>query len=297
MQILTGDTNLAVAMSRSMVRQGRGAGVAWALLCLGVLSPPVGSAAETLVIPGTGDSQFILRKLAAAYMRAHPQDGEIEIPDSIGSSGGIKAVVKGQAVMARVARPLKEKEQTAGLHYREFSSSPIAFVANLPLPCLAGVTGSQLVALFGGQITTWSKLGTCPDHKVYVANREAGDSSRSVIEKNMPGFAAISQPVGETLFSTPETVEVLVRYPYAIGYLPMTTVKNTPLTVLAVDGQPLTEETLSQGKYPYLVPFGLVWRGELTGLADKFYHYLWSDEAAALMTSEGLRPSAARSAP
>lgn len=273
---------------------GPGATRRWlgGLLLLAFLFPAAAvSAEETLTIPGTGDSQILLRKLVVAYGKTHHQGGEIVIPESIGSSGGIKAVARGQAPMARVARPLKDKEQVSGLHYREFAASPIAFVANLPKPCLEGVTGRQLLGIFAGKINNWSELGACPDHKIYVVNREAGDSSRLVLERHLPGFRELAQPVGETLFSTPETLETILRSPYAVGYLPLAAVKDSSLRVLAVDGQGPSAVNLAPNNYPFFVPFALVWRGEPSGLARRFQEYLWSPAAAALMVAEGVRPS------
>ena len=59
-------------------------------------------AGGSLVIPGTGDSQELLQELARAFEHSHP-GAKIEIPESIGSSGGIKNVIAGKAVLARVA--------------------------------------------------------------------------------------------------------------------------------------------------------------------------------------------------
>ena len=56
-------------------------------------SPARAADAPPLVIVGTGDSEELLRILAARYMREFPET-RIEVPDSIGTSGGIKAALK-----------------------------------------------------------------------------------------------------------------------------------------------------------------------------------------------------------
>ncbi|MDB4470643.1 substrate-binding domain-containing protein, partial [Deltaproteobacteria bacterium] len=79
-------------------------------------------AQEQLVIDGTGDSQQLLRQLAQAYEAANP-DSKIIVPDSSGSSGGVKALLKGKTDLARIARPLKAKEKAMAddLNYRVFA--------------------------------------------------------------------------------------------------------------------------------------------------------------------------------
>lgn len=103
----------------------------FSLLVLWIVSSalPV-PAAQTLVIPGSGDSQKLLRALVRAFEVSHPGTA-IEIPESIGSSGGIKNVVTDNAELARVARPLNESERQAGLEYRAFAFSPVVFAAHL----------------------------------------------------------------------------------------------------------------------------------------------------------------------
>ncbi|MBU4117543.1 MAG: hypothetical protein KJ555_02120, partial [Proteobacteria bacterium] len=63
--------------------------------------PPFPSQAENakqLVIPGTGDSQVLLQKLAVLYTKNRPVT--VEIPESIGSGGGIRSVITGKTEIA-----------------------------------------------------------------------------------------------------------------------------------------------------------------------------------------------------
>lgn len=104
---------------------------------------------ERLVIPGTGDSLKLLREAARYFLREHPEV-IIDIPESVGSVGGI---------------------------------------------------------------TSWQELGNCPDHKIYVANREEGDSSRILIEANLPDFKRIPKLAGEIIYSTPEALHIVEDHP------------------------------------------------------------------------------------
>lgn len=247
-------------------------------------------AGGSLVIPGTGDSQELLQVLARAFERSHP-GAKIEIPESIGSSGGIKNVIAGNAVLARVARPLKESERQAGLDYIFFAYSPIVFAAHLEDACVQSLSSAQVVDIYSGAISNWNQLGACPDHVIYVANREPGDSSRSAISDYLPAFAAISEPAGETIYSTPETVGVLQRYPHTIAYVPLAALPDSTITVLALDGHAPTVANVQTGSYPLATPLGLTWKGRLPAAARSFVDFLFSPEGERLIRSKGLIPA------
>jgi len=247
-------------------------------------------AGESLIIPGTGDSQELLQELARAFEASHP-GAKIGIPESIGSSGGIKNVIAGNAELARIARPLKESERQAGLEYLLFAYSPIVFAAHLENACLKNLSSAQVVGIFSGTILNWNELGECPDHVIYVANREPGDSSRSAISDYLPAFAAISEPAGETVYSTPETVKILQRYPHTIAYVPLAALADSAIKVLALDGQAPTVANVQTGSYPLATPLGLTWKGRLPAAARAFVDFLFSPEGQRLIRSKGLIPA------
>ncbi len=251
-------------------------------LLLLLLCFPLGAVAETITIAGTGDSQALLRKLAVAFTLENPED-QILVPNSVGSGGGIKLVLAGRTELARVARPLKPKEQAEGLHYQVFAYSPVVFVANLPSPCLENISASQARDIFLGRINSWGQLGSCAEHKIYVANREDGDSSRTVLEMMVPELRGIDQPVGQTIYSTPETYDTLNRYQHSFGYLPKSQVQQGSLTVLQFNGQAANIENVQNRSYPLAVPLGIAWKGELSGVAKRFKEFLFSDQAQQIM--------------
>lgn len=245
---------------------------------------------ERLVIPGTGDSQNLLKEAALAFERVHP-GVVVEIPASIGSSGGIKSLIAGKARIARIARPLKPNERQAGLESLAFAFSPVVFAAHLEQDCVQNLAADQVIGVFSGEIDNWSQLGNCPAHVIYVANREAGDSSRVILEAHLPAFAAISDPVGETVYSTPQTVEILQRYVHTLGYVPLAALGEAQLTILAFDGVPPTPENVREQRYPLVIPLALVWKGELPPVAEQFIEFLFSAEGQRLVVRRGLVPA------
>ena len=263
------------------------------LFALLLFVAPCAMAQKQLMVAGTGDSQAVLRLLAEGFEAANPGT-KIIVPDSIGSSGGVKALVKGQADLARIARPLKDKEKKLAddLHQLVFSYSPVVFVANRSDGCVKSISSAQVGAIFSGEINDWSQLG-CGKQKIYVAMREEGDSSRSILKKKISEFKAIQQFTGKELYSTPEALQTLEETPFTIGFLPLGIVTDK-LKVLSYNDVAPSESNVKGGAYPLVSPFGIVWRGDLAGLAKQFVDYLFSPAAQKLMRDAGVVPAEAR---
>lgn len=258
-----------------------------------LLFAAVSMAQNQLLIEGTGDSQQLLRELAKGFEASNPGT-RIIIPDSIGSSGGVKSLIKGKCEMARVARPLKDHEKSlAGdLVYREFALSPVVFAGNQPESCVTSLSSEQVIGIFSGAITNWSELGKCQPHPIYVAMREAGDSARSVLEKKIPGFKEIQTFAGQELFSTQETIETIATNAGTIGYLPQV-YDNPNIHYFLFNGMSSDEKHVKDGSYPLITPYGLVWRGELSDLAARFLKFIDSSEGEKIIQAVGVVPVSA----
>jgi phosphate transport system substrate-binding protein len=244
---------------------------------------------ERLVIPGTGDSQKLLRVAAQSFEESN-SDLIVDIPNSVGSVGGIKRVLNGHAPLARIARDLHTNEQASGLKSTLFAYTPIVFVANLPKKCVDDLSSEDIVGIYSGMITSWNQLGQCPDHKIYVANREEGDSSRLLIEKHIPGFKEIQEFAGEIIYSTPEAQHIIEDHPYTIGYLPLAMLSRSPLTQLSIDNfHPSVENLISQ-KYALAVPLGFVWKEEPPEAYRQFINFIFSTKGQEIIRSQGAVP-------
>lgn len=242
-------------------------------------------ATTQVVVAGTGDSQELLRQLAVSYHSKVP-GVQVQVPESIGSSGGVKATAKGSCDLGRIARPLKTREKTLGLHQKMFAFSPVVFVVNRSVRGVTNLSTAQLLDIYSGKLSNWKQLGG-PDAPILVANREKGDSSRTVLEKNIPGFEQ-AQKAGKTVFSTPEAEAVLTANPNTIGYLPLAMAKHPELVVLKLDGIAPTAKNVLSGHYKLVTPFGIVWRSGTRPEALGFMSYLFTPEAQQQMESLGV---------
>ncbi|MDD5165767.1 MAG: substrate-binding domain-containing protein [Candidatus Omnitrophica bacterium] len=248
----------------------------------------ISSAQEKIVIAGTGDSQDMLRTLASAFEKVNPGQ-KVEVPYSIGTSGGIKALIEGKCDFARVARLPDEKEKAYNLNYGVFAYSPIVIAVNSAVKGIDNITYEQIVGIFSGAITSWEELGG-EQQKIYVAQREAGDSSRSLFEKNIPGWKEIKNFAGEVIYSTPEMASTLDRYKYTIGYLPISVARSKDLIILKVNGVYPSVENIKNASYKLVVPFGLIWKGELKGTARAFLDFILSPKGQGIILENGGAP-------
>ena len=244
---------------------------------------------ETITICGTGDSQELLRLLAIKFEQLNP-DVRVVVPDSIGSSGGIKATAKGKCDLGRVARTLKENEVDYGLFVMFFAKSPVVFFANDHLDSIPSLSTNQILDIYSGKTGLWQDIGAATGN-IYVANREPGDSSRSVIEKHLPGFKALATFAGKTVYTTPETVETVLNYDGTIGYTSLSAlIGRDNCHIFQINGIQPDISSVSDDSYTLVSPLGLVWRQDAAAPALKFIDFLSTERAQKIMISSGTFP-------
>jgi phosphate transport system substrate-binding protein len=243
---------------------------------------------KILTIAGTGDSQFLLQKLAEDFNKAHPGI-RVVVPNSIGSTGGIRALLAGEVQLARTARPLKQSEQGQGLIAFRFADSPVAFVVHPSVEGVDNLTSAQIIGIYSGQYRRWSELGG-PDAKIYPVDREVGDSSRTVLEEHLPGFRDVHSR-GKIFYNTPDAASAIASHHFTVGFLPLNIALNSGLKVLRIDGESPLDYITSQSSYPFIVPFFLVSKGEPDGPALKFLQFLSAEKTRRRLQAESVRPA------
>ena len=149
-----------------------------------------GLAAAPMIIAGTGASQDMVRELAVIFVRSNA-DCPTEVPDSVGSRGGIRTLLAGKASLARVSRPLKAKNQAKGLRYHSFAESRVVFATHPGVTGVGKLTRAQVLDIYNGQIANWKQLGG-PDHAIFPLVRDGGTTLRAVM-KHLDIFRRIRQ--------------------------------------------------------------------------------------------------------
>jgi phosphate transport system substrate-binding protein len=260
------------------------------LMCSAVFAAPEANdvSVNKIVITGTGDSAELLQLLASAFEAKHP-GAKIEIPESIGSTAGIKAVIAGKADLARIARGLKDVEKNAGMNHIVFAKTPVVFAIRWDTNGIDNITTQQILGIYKGEIKNWEQLGAKPG-KIYPLTRESGDSSLSVLHKTLPGFADANSSAAKVMYLTPEAVAAMLEHKQTICYLPLSAIINTQLKTLKVDGVEPSSENVISGEYKHVIPLGIAYKQQPEGLAKEFINFLYSDEAKKIISSTGAVP-------
>lgn len=257
-----------------------------ALLMLACFWTTTVHAEETIAINGTGENQEVLRVLGKKFESLHP-GVKVDVPDSIGSGGGIKALQKGKTDLARTGRPLKDAEKN-GLVETLFGKSPAVFATHPGVTKVDNLTTAQVLDIYSGKITNWQEVGG-PDAKIYPTSRETGDSARSLLETSMPGFKELTF-ISKEFFTSAEAAKGVKENENTIGYFSMAATSAAGLTPLKIDGKNPVPGADGKTDYPHMISFYLVSTDKPTPLAQQFIDFCLSDEARTIMLANGTVP-------
>jgi phosphate transport system substrate-binding protein len=264
------------------------------MFALALAAQPV-SGAEPLAIPGSGDCEFILSKIVEAYARTYP-GRQVSLPPGTGSTGGIRSVIANQAVLGRVARPLKDAEAKSGIKWVAFARDAVVFAIGERVP-LKTLTPEQLADVFAGRVTNWRDVGG-DNAPIRVAIREEDETSYMVIRARLGPFAKLKLGDNAKLVSrTPELIDLLDRYKTSIGWTTHSSLATakTAIRPLALAGVSAFPENVATGKYPLSVEYALVFMEDrLTGEARDFIAFATSPEAQHAIRKLGLNPAPRR---
>jgi len=222
------------------------------LASLAYLGLALGAHAETLEIKigGTGAALGTMQLLAQAYAKTQP-DAKITVLPSMGSGGGIKAVLAGAVQIGVSARPLTEAEIKAGANGVEYGRTPFVF-ATSAVNKATGITTQNLVDFYAGKVDQWPD-GT----KLRLVLRPIGDSDSETIKSISPSMrdakSAAEQRKGMVFTITDqETAAAIEKISGAIGpsSLALLLSEQRPIKALALDGVMPSPQNLANGSYP-----------------------------------------------
>ena len=261
------------------------------MACL--LSPTAGLA-TTLKIGGTGAALGTMRILADAFTRKNP-DISVEVPGSLGSSGGIKAVIAGALDVGLSSRPLKSKERQAGARQIHYARTPFVLVTSAhdidPGPALSS---PELIEIFSGASTRWDD-GT----PIRIILRGERDTSTRLLISAFEGMqAALATaraipgiPVTPTEQDNMDLAESLAGS-LTTASLTALLAENRALTQVVIDGVAPTLDNLANGSYRISKSSYIVTGPEISPPARAFIQFVLSADGAAILRATGNLPIA-----
>lgn len=242
--------------------------------------------AEELVIPGSGNPEYVLGQMAKVF-NARQSMHRVVVPPSSGHAGAVRDVSEGVSPLGRVGRPLSESEAAKGLTYLPLGRDAITVVAGASVT-VRGISTDQLLSIFSGKITDWSELGgkRAPIRAIGKENSDAIRRQLSLRYANMHYGDSVKIVHLDTYL-----IELLDRYPTSISIMNRSALSacKTKVVMLALDGVEPSVENVANGTYPLVMEYGLVYKSTgLSPAAKAFIEFIRSSEGASLLRSYGV---------
>ena len=225
--------------------------------------------------------------LGQAYAKAQP-DAKITVLPSIGSSGGIKALLAGAIQIAVSSRPLSEAESRAGAVAVEYGRTPFVF-ATAASSKVTGITTQNLLDFYAGKVDQW------PDgSKVRLVLRPIGDSDNDTIKSLSPAMreamSAAERRKGMVFTVTDqETASSIENITGAMGpsTLALLLSEKRTLKALALDGVVPGAQTIANGSYPLYKPLLMVSGPKTPPEAQAFITFVRSAAGREILQQTG----------
>jgi len=262
-----------------------------AFTLLGIGSLHAADKGETIRIGGTGSALGGMKEAARAFQGKHPEI-TFRFAPSLGSSGGIKAVLAGALDLALSARPVSDDERKQGAMAVEYARTPFIFVTSHKGKAW-DLTLEQLVSIYTGETRAW------PDGvPLRLILRPAGDVDTAYLKAMSPMMdkavqAAQSREGMVVAITDQETADTIGRIRGGFGALTLTQLlaERRPLMPLRVNGTAPSLRALADGSYPYYKTFSMVTGPKTSREAQAFIKFINSPEGRSVLTRTGNLPA------
>lgn len=261
--------------------------VAIVIIAGAVLALGGGGQQEKIDIVGSTSVQPVAEKLAAEYMKKHP-NVKINVQGG-GSSVGIKSAQDGTADIGTSSKELKPDEKK-GLTEYLIGKDGIAIIVNSK-NTVSDLSQDQVKDIFSGKITNWKEVGG-PDAKITVITREDGSGTRKAFEEIVMGKKTKIKKDAIVESSTEAVKQAVKQDANAIGFISLANLDET-VKALKIDGVAPSEQTVADGSYKIQRPFLFLVKGSAQGAVKDFIDWVLSPEGQAIVKSEKVVPAKA----
>ncbi len=244
-------------------------------------------AGDVIKVGGTGSGLGVMKLLGEAYIKKNPQT-RVQVMPNLGSSGGIRGVVKGILDVGISARPLRDDEKNYKLSLTEYARTPFVVVVRQDT-AISDLRMEDLVGIYNGSIQAW------PDgRRVRPVLRPAEDIVTQLAKEMSPDMAKAVDTVmsrrGMIIAVTDQDATTTIENtPGAVGFstLGQMITEKPRLKVLSLNGVYPTIMTLSNGSYKYNKRLILVARREQSAQVRNFLGFIASPEGRKILEESG----------
>ena len=258
------------------------------VLIASLLAGTMSLAAEKIVvIKGSTTVLPIAQSCAEVFLDQNP---EISISVQGGGSGvGIASLIDGTCNIADASRPIKDKEVATA---KEKGIDPVAnvvardaiAVAVHPSNVIDRLTLAQIKAIYTGEFSNWSQVGSSDQEIVVVSRDSASGTFEAFNELALDGEKV--RPDALLQASNSAVATTVANTPGAIGYIGLGYV-NEKVKAIAVENIMPSKETVNSGDYALARPLFMYTDGEPTGIVEKFLDFVLSAEGQKLVEENG----------
>ena len=242
---------------------------------------------ETIRIGGTGFGLGVMKILARSFEESHPGE-KIQVIPSLGSSGGIKALLHGALDIAISGRPLKAEESGKGIEADLFIRSPFIFIVNESVT-KQGITIQELEKIFRGEMLTW------PDgERIRPILRPEADTATKIVRGISSGMdqamtLAMARKGMILEITDQDSARMVEKTPGALAASSLTQVysEKRQVGILALNGIRPSVEALSDGAYPLSIPLYLVTPDRMKETALAFSRFLYTEKGRRILAENG----------
>lgn len=256
-----------------------------------LLALPIVASAETLRIGGSGVALGGMALLGAAYEEQHPGT-TVQVLPSLGSSGGVKALVASAIDISVTSRPLKDKERSKGAAEQLYATTPLALVTATSTKS-NDITSEQLIGYYSGARIRW------PDGEtVRVVLRPKSETDTAILIGLSDAMRAAVDTAQSragllTAVNDQDNAEVLETTPGSLGLVALGQIatENRNLKVLSYNG--VFPDLEKSGADNVLLDKRLfvVTLHSPSGEAKKFLDFVFSESGQALLRAHGHMPA------
>ena len=240
-----------------------------------------------LRIGGTGCAIATMQTLGKAFTKIHPEVTVVITP-SLGSSGGIKAMLAGAIDLAISSRDLKPAERAQGVLASEYARTPFVFTVS-PRNRVAAITTSELVRIYRGDSTLW------PDgKKLRLILRPPEESDTDIVKSMSPKMnramqIALAREGMIRAITDQDSADKLEKIPGAIGTSTLAQIisEQRALKPLILNGVIPSLDTLAEGKYPYFKTLLMVSSPKPSPLTQAFIAFVHSAAGRQILAKNG----------
>jgi phosphate transport system substrate-binding protein len=262
------------------------AGVMVALLVTGG-GIPSAECAETVKIGGTGSGLGVVRILAETFEKSHP-GVSIKVIPSLGSTGGIRALLAGSLDLALSARPLTGEETASGGVAVEVARTPFVFIVNRSVS-QKGITTGELEKIYGGGMPTWPD-GT----RLRLVLRPKTEADTDIVRRISPAMnravtSAIAREGMIRAVTDQDNTAMVEKTPGALGGAALTQIcsENRAVDILSFNGITPSVKGIGDGSYPLSKSLYLVTTATTSPAARKFIDFIHSRAGTAILAKYG----------